>query len=377
MNKIKNTDEPFTVAVVIGKFVAAGTKSYVMNYYNNIDTKKVHMDFIIDDTSPITEYQNIESRGSRIYRIPTVKHPVRHIKHLIKILKEGKYSCVHSFKNSLNVFTMCAAKVAGVPIRISHNLSTAHPGERCTIIKNILRPFSTLFVTNTAANSTLAAEWMFGKKNLDKCIIFHNAIDLKKYKYDEELRNSTRKKLGLENSFVIGHIGRYEYQKNHDFLIDIFNALYKQDKSARLLLVGYGSLKEKIWSKIEKLGLSDAVIDAGATEDIIPLYNAMDCFVLPSFYEGLPVVGIEAQATGLPCLLSTEITKETKVTDNVQFISLNESADLWAEKILKCKNCVRQNNAGMLTSNGYDIKNESSKLLNYYKNLENSYYAST
>ncbi len=377
MNEIKNTNEPFKVAVVIGKFVAAGTKSYVMNYYNNIDIKKVHMDFIIDDTSPITEYHDIESRGSRVYRIPTVKHPVRHMKQMIKILKEGKYSCVHSFKNSLNVFTMCAAKAAGIPIRISHNLSTAHPGERKTIIKNILRPFSTLFVTHMAANSLLAAEWMFGKKNLDECTIFHNAIDLEKYKYDEELRNTTRKKLGLENSFVIGHIGRYEYQKNHEFLIDIFNALYKKDKSAKLLLVGYGSLKEKIWSKIEKLGLREAVIDAGATEDIIPFYNAMDCFVLPSFYEGLPVVGIEAQATGLPCILSTEITRETKITDNVQFISLNESADLWAEKILEYKNCVHQNNTKMLTSNGYDIKKEVNKLMRYYKSMENSYYART
>ena len=155
MSRISYVDEPIKVAFVIGKFATGGVKSYVMNYYNNIDIKKIHIDFIIDDTSPITEYSDIESHGGMVYRIPTVKRPIGHMRFMVKILKERRYSCVHVFQNSLNVFTMCAAKVAGIPIRISHNLSTSHPGECKTIIKNILRPFSTLFVTHMATRLTV------------------------------------------------------------------------------------------------------------------------------------------------------------------------------------------------------------------------------
>lgn len=358
---------PIRVAVVIGKYVTAGTKSYVMNYYNGMDKTVIQYDFFINSNSPDKDYSEIELQGGRVFEIPTLKNPIKNIYAYYKVFKKEKYKIVHGCINTLNVFPMFAAWIAKVPVRIAENLSTAHPGEKKTFIKNILRPFNKIFPTHFAANSKYAAEWMYGKKNLDKCKIFHNALNLDVYRYDENIRNNVRKKLGYENCFVIGHIGRFDYQKNHDFLIDIFNEVYKNDKSARLVLIGHGDLKDDIYKKIERLGLSSVVYDGGATSDIMPYYNAMDCFVLPSFYEGLPVVGIEAQATGLPCVISRDVTSETQITDNVKFVSLEKSAELWADEILKYKNHLRKDERDAVALAGYNVKEENKKLEKYYK----------
>ena len=222
-----------------------------------------------------------------------------------------------------------------------------------------------------AANSKYAAEWLYGKKDLDKCKIIYNALDLNIYHYDENLRTKKRQELGIENNFVVGHIGRYEYQKNHEFLIDVFNEIRKKEPTSKLILVGYGSLKEHIFQKIEDLGLKDYVIDCGATENIAELYNAMDCFVLPSFYEGLPVVGIEAQATDLPCVFSSEITKETKILDCVEFIDLSNGAEAWADTIIAYKDMVREDVSEQVTKYGYNIIYEADNLEKFYSNCLN------
>lgn len=359
-------ERPLRIAVVMGKYVTGGIKSVIMNYYSNIDRTLVQFDFFIDDDSPIKDYTEILDFGGRVFKIPSTKHPIKNVNMTRKILKENNYKVVHGYLNTLNVFPMFAAFLAGTPVRISENLSTAHPGERKTIIKNILKPFAKLFPTHIAANSNYAGEWIYGRKSMERCEIIYNALDLNKYKYDLKMRENKRAELGLDGCFVLGHIGRYQYQKNHAFLIDVFEAVYKKDSSARLLLVGYGDLKDNIWKKIRSRGLENAVVDCGATEDIIPLYNAMDCFVLPSFYEGLPVVGIEAQATGLPCIISTEVTDETAITDNVEFIGLDKPADYWAGKILKWKSYRRIDVTEQVAQNGYSIKKEAKRLQNYY-----------
>ena len=194
-------------------------------------------------------------------------------------------------------------------------------------------------------------------------------MDLEKYKFDEIERQRTREKYELENKFVIGHVGRFSYQKNHDFLIDVFYEIIKRNPNAMLLLIGYGELEQKIKEKVLRLGLDPNVIFIGKTEDLAKYYNAMDCFVLPSFYEGLPVVGIEAQAFGLPCVFSSEITPETKILDTCSFLSLEESADIWAERILQNQNLKRNDNNELIKSAGYDLKEEVRKLTNYYDSL--------
>lgn len=362
----KENDKPVRIALVMGKYVTGGIKSVIMNYYYYIDRNKIQFDFLVDDNSPMKDYSEIEKLGGRVFEIPSVKNPVKNVRACVKILKEGNYVCVHGYINTLNVFPMLAGKLAKTPVRIAENLSTAHAGEAKTLLKNILKPFAKVFPTHLAANSKYAAEWLYGAASVPKCKIIYNALDLTKYKFDPMIRDQKRRELGIEDCFVVGHIGRYHYQKNHEFLIDIFNAIYKVDQNSRLFLIGYGELKEHIFNKIDMLGLRDAVIDGGATEDIVPLYNAMDCFVLPSFYEGLPVVGIEAQATGLPCVMSSEVTAETGITPCAQFIDLKEPAEYWANQILKWKNYVRIDLSKQITRQGYNIMNEASELEKYY-----------
>ncbi len=362
-------NEAAPIAVVMGKHTAGGIKSVIMNYYRNINREILQFDLLVDDDSPLKDYAEIKSLGGRVYEIPSSKNPAKNVMATYNILKYNNYKCVHGYLNTLNILPMLAGKLAKVPVRIAENLSTAHPGEKKTIIKNILKPLAKLFPTHLAANSQYAAAWLYGTEKLPQCKIIYNALNLDEYTYDEALRLKMRKELGLEDKFVIGHIGRYEYQKNHNFLVDIFHSIYKKNANARLLLVGYGGLKEDIFRKINDLNLQNVVLDLGLTEDILPLYNAMDSFVLPSFYEGLPVVGIEAQATGLPCVMSTEVTSETKVTDLARFIDLKSPVEFWADEILKCQSYNRVNTRKELAEHGYDIKIEAKKLEEYYLNL--------
>lgn len=359
-------NEPIRVAVVVAQFVTAGTKSYIMNYYRNIDRSRIQFDFIVNNTSD-GNYQEIYDLGGKVYEItPALKNPIKNVLDTYKILKEQNYKIVHGLTNALNIFPMFAGWLAHTPIRISENLSTAHPSEKKkTFVKNLLRPFSTLFPTHLVANSELAAKWLFGEK---KCLILRNGIDLEKFKFDEKLRCKTRLELGIDDEFVIGHIGRFDYQKNHNFLVDVFNEIHMNNSKSKLLLVGYGELKEKIDKKINELGLREYVVDCGATEDIAKLYNAMDCFVLPSFYEGLPVVGIEAQSTGLPCIFSSEVTEEVKVNENVSFLSLSDSIQKWGNCVISHKGnrIIRQD---CLIAKGYDIKKESLNLMKFYEEL--------
>lgn len=362
-------EKPIRVAQIMGKHVTGGIKSVIMNYYENIDRDIIQFDFIVDNDSPLKDYSDIERLGGRVFEIPPVKNLWGYIHECRKILKHENYLIAHAYLNTLNVFPMFAAKLAGVPIRIAENLSTAHPGERKTIIKNILKPFCKLFPTHLAANSKFSGEWLYGSKSMDKCKVLYNAIDLNKFRYDEELRKATRALYGWQDKFIIGHVGRYQYQKNHEFLIDIFNEVHKLDDSAVLVLIGYGSLKNKIFSKIENLGLRDYVVDLGGREDIVQFYNAMDCFVLPSLYEGLPVVGIEAQATGLPCIFSAEVTAETKITELANFIELSKSPRYWAEVILTYKKHIRKNVSDQITASGYNIEKGAHLLQDYYLSL--------
>ena len=358
--------KPIRVAVIMGKHVTGGIKSVIMNYYENIDRDIIQFDFIVDSDSPLKDYSDIEKLGGRVFEIPPVQNLWGHIFECRKILISGNYLIAHAYINTLNVFPMFAAKLAGVPIRIAENLSTAHHKEKKTFVKIALKPLCKLFPTHLAANSKFSGEWLYGEKSMDNCKILYNAIDLDNFHYDTELRKKTRATYGWTDKFVIGHIGRYQYQKNHEFLIEIFNELHKIDDSAILILIGYGDLKDYIFEKIDRYGLVEYVVDLGSREDISQFYNAMDCFVLPSFYEGLPVVGIESQATGVPCVVSTEVTKETKITDVIEFIDLDEGAEVWARRILEWKNYKRKCVDDQITASGYNIKNEAHQLKEYY-----------
>ena len=370
-------DEPVRVAQIMGKWVGGGVESVVMNYYRYIDRTKIQFDFICDDDSTNIPYEEIEKLGGKVILIPPYQKVFKYHNKLKKILKEGHYKIVHSHINTLSVFSLFAAKCAGVPVRIAHSHSTTNKKEKKkNLLKQVLRPFSKLFATDYMCCSELAGRWLFGDKEYDKGNVYllNNAIDLDKFKYNETLRKKKRKELGIEDdTLVIGHIGRFVAQKNHDYLIDIFNEIHKKNNNSVLLLAGQGPLMEEIENKAKELNLDDSIKFLGQRNDANELYQAFDVFLLPSLYEGLPVVGVEAQAAGLLCYLSDDMTKETKVLDITKFMSLNNTPEEWADNILDdVKKYKRRDVSKEMTAKNFNIKEEVKRLEKYYLNLYNN-----
>ena len=371
------TKEPIRVASVIGRYVGGGVEAVTINYYRNIDKNKVQRDFICDEDSTNIPYEEIEKMGGKVIIIPTYSKPFKYHKALKRVLKEGNYKIIHSNINTLSVFSLFAAKCAGVPVRIAHSHSTTNKKEKKkNLMKQVLRPFSKVFATDYMCCSELAGRWLFGNKEYDKGNVYllNNAIDLDKFKYNESLRKKKRKELGIkDDTLVIGHIGRFVAQKNHDFLIDIFNEIHKKNNNSILLLAGQGPLMEDIKNKVKELNLDDSVKFLGQRNDANELYQAFDVFLLPSLYEGLPVVGVEAQASGLLCYLSDDMTKETKVIEITKFMSLNNTPEEWADSILDdVKKYKRIDTSKEMTAKNFNIKEEAKKLEEYYLNLYNN-----
>lgn len=362
--------EQVRIAHVIGKLNAAGVEAVVNNYYRNIDHSKYQFDYIIDADSSFEPPQELIDMGARYYVVPPYQNLLVHMKALIRLFKKNEYKIVHSGMNTLAVFSLCAAWIAGVPVRINHNHSTASKGEtKRNILKYILRPFAKLFATDYVACSYYAGEWMFGKKSMQcgEVTVFNNAIDLSRFKYDETIREKKRLELEINDKFVIGHVGRFCFQKNQEFLIEIFEEVHKQREDTVLMLIGIGETVDQIKDLVKKKDLQDYVLFLGARSDVNELYQAMDVFVLPSRYEGLPVVGVEAQASGLPCVFSTSMTDETKMTGVAQMISLDKDITFWAQQVLECANMVRKDTCEEIKKAGFEIETEAKKLERFYK----------
>jgi len=318
--------QPIIVAQVMGKWLGNGVETVIMNYYRHLDHSKVQFDFICDEDSTRIPYDEIKKLGGRVFLVPKYQNLPKYLKALEKLFKESQYCIVHSNLSTLSVFPLSVAKKVGVPIRIAHSHSTSNPKEwKRNLIKNILRPFSKRYATDYFACSEVAGRYLFGNKAFDRgeVKIIHNAIDIDKFKFDEVARKKLRKEFGIKDStIVIGHVGRFVQQKNHTFLVDVFKEYHKKNPDSKLLLVGSGPLEDKIKKKVEKLGLKDSVLFLGQRDDINKLYSAMDVFCLPSLYEGLPVVGVEAQAAGLPCVFSDKITNDTVITKDTTLSKL-------------------------------------------------------
>lgn len=272
--------------------------------------------------------------------------------------------------NTLSVFSLFPAWLAGAHQRILHNHSTAVRNEGIrSVMKMVLRPFAPLFANRYAACSRLAGDWMYGKKMMasGKVTVINNAIDLDEYSFSQELREKYRQELNISaDAFVVGHVGRFMYQKNHAFLIDVFREVARQNSKAILMLVGDGELRPEIEQKVASYNLTDKVRFLGLRKDVKKLYNCMDVFVLPSWYEGLPVVSVEAQANGLPSIFSDQVTKESLLTKSAIFLSLNSGAVNWAVHILHSADKRNTATLSELRENGFDIKERARFLEKWY-----------
>lgn len=358
---------------IIGLSCGGGVESVIINYYRTIDKGKIQFDFVVHK-NPYKVFSNeVKSIGGKIYEVtPYNKNVFLFTYEIYKIIKDGNYEIVHVNMNSLSVFPLFAAWLAGAKIRILHNHTTDSLAEGLrTILKRLLRPFAKMFANQYWACSKHAAVWMYGQKavNEGKVTIINNAIDLDKFAFNQEKRDILRSKLGLEGKFVIGHVGRFMKAKNHNFLIDIFAEVVKQKDNAVLLLIGEGVLMEDIRNKVSNLHLTDKVFFLGVRNDVADLYNAMDVFVLPSFYEGLPVVGVEVQANGLPIIVSEEVFSEVKISNYISFIDLNTNIKVWSEECIKISRMERKQAKCKILKAGFDISVESSKLEERYIQL--------
>lgn len=365
-------NKPIRVAHVMGKMISGGVESVVMNYYKNINKDKVQFDFIIDEDSTHIPYEEIESMGGRIFLVPPYQNIHSYIKTLQNIFKSEKYKIVHSHLNALSVFPLYAAKRANIPVRIAHSHSTSNKKEwKKNILKNMLKPFSKVNATHYFCCSELAGRWLFGDKTYDaeKVKLINNAIEIDRFIYNEKIREEIRKEINVENKLVIGHIGRFVEQKNHIGLLEIFYEIQKKNKEAVLLLVGDGPLINVIKEKVKSFNLQDNIIFLGKRNDVNRLMQGMDIFLLPSLYEGLPVVGVEAQASGLLCIFSDSMTKETKIIESTKFISLSKSYSLWAKEILAAYEQHKRKDTKMeVINSNFEIKTESKKLESIYIN---------
>lgn len=355
------------VAQIMGKWVGGGVESVIMNYYRHIDRNKIQFDFICDEDSTNIPYDEIEKLGGKVILCPPYQKLPKYIKFLENLFREKKYRIVHSNINTLSVFPLYAAKRAGVPVRIAHSHSTSNPREwKKNLMKNALRPFSKKYATDYFACSEMAGRYLFGDRAFDKgeVKIIRNAIDVEKFKFDPEARKKLRKEIGItDDGFVIGHIGRFVEQKNHRFLINVFAEVKKEKKNAKLVLVGQGPLREEMEQKVKNLGLKKDVFFLGQRSDTNKLYSVFDVFCLPSLYEGLPVVGVEAQANGVPCIFSNKVTKETIVNENVKIINIEKPAN----KVVK--SALRSIKRITVKNYRFDIKSSVKYLNSLYKEL--------
>ena len=286
-----NLDEKIIVAHIMGKWNGGGVESVVMNYYRNIDRNRIQFHFLCDEDSTDIPYEEIEKLGGKVIVIPPYQKLFKYQKELYRIFKENNYKIIHSHINALSVFPLRIAKKAGVPIRIAHSHSTSNKKEwKKNILKMILRPFSKLYANNYFACTEYAGKWLFGKKVVERkeLNVINNAIDLKKFEFNENTRKALREKLGIkDDTLIIGHVGRFMKQKNHEFLIEVFNEVYKKNQNTLLILIGQGPLLSEIKQKAINLNIEDKIRFIGQVTNVEKYYNIMDIFLFPSIYEGL------------------------------------------------------------------------------------------
>ena len=357
---------PVRVAQIMGIMENGGVEAVVMNYFRAIDRERVQFDFYVDETCSFPQRAEIESLGGRCFLVPSYAHPVRYIRALKRLFRENSSQIVHAEINTMSVFPLFAAWLARVPVRICHNHSTSHRGEGAkSMLKLLLRPFARVFATEYFACGDAAARWMYGDRRVDsgRVTVLPNAIDLNRFSFSPESRASVRQEIGAgETTLVVGHIGRFMYQKNHAYLLRIFQALLVLRPDAILMLAGEGELLDETRALVKALDIEHRVRFLGVRRDAERLYSAMDVFCLPSFYEGLPVVMVEALANGLSCVVSDQVTRELNEFRVTQ-LPLDATPARWAQALLESP---RAETAPETLIERFDIRTTAKQLEAFY-----------
>ena len=351
------------VATYMGR---GGLESMIMNYYRHIDREKVQFDFLVHRQERAAFDDEIESLGGRIYRLPRlVPWSKSYLTALNQFFEEHpEYKIVHVHQDCLSSVILKVAAQHNIPVRIAHSHNSSQDKNLKYLVKIWYKRYIPKYATNLFACGKDAGDWMFGGAPYQ---IINNAIDAALYCYDPAKHEKIRRQLGIANKIVIGHVGRFSQPKNHPFLLEIFAALLKKEANAVLLLVGGGTDMQKMQAKAQTLGIAEKVRFLGIRSDVADLMQAMDVFVFPSLYEGLPVTMVEAQAAGLPCIISDQVPPECVITDGlVDIMPLTESPENWAERILEKCSLPRTDHHAEIAAQGFDINTEAVKLQEFY-----------
>lgn len=359
---------PVRILHVVTYMGRGGLETMLMNYYRHIDRNKIQFDFLVHRAFEADYDKEIESLGGRIYRLPRL-NPFRkeYLNTLDAFFEEHKeeYRIVHSHLDCMAGVPLKYAKKNGIPVRIAHAHNSNQTKDFKYIIKLLCKKNIKMYATDLFACGEEAGRWMFNGRIFN---VLNNAIDAEKYLYSYQSRKEVRKELRIaDDILVIGHVGRFAPQKNHKFIIKIFSEVLKQKNNAVLLLVGDGELKKDIEELTRNLGIYEKIIFAGVRSDVPRLLQAMDIFLFPSNYEGLPVSIIEAQAAGLPCLISDKVPIECKKTDLVSQIVLGDETAIWVKHILGESKRIRRNTVEEIKKSGFDIIENAKWLEKFYE----------
>ncbi len=351
-----------------------GIENMLMNLYRNIDREKIQFDFVVHRSQKAAFDDEIRALGGKIYYAPQYKC-LNHFSYVTwweNFFKEHpEYKIIHSHTYSLASVQHKIAKKYGL-ITIVHSHSTSTPKSFKGKVQRAFQKNITNISDYLFACSSAAGEWLYGKgcEKRKNYVLLKNAIDAKKYVFDELIRSEVRNELNISGKFVVGHVGSFGIPKNHIYLLEILKKISLKREDSVLLLVGDGALRPQIEEKIKELGIEDRVVMTGIRPDVNKLMQAMDCFVFPSIYEGLPVTVIEAQAAGLQCFISDRITDEVCITDSVERLSIEDSPVVWCEKILNNeKTGTRAENKAKIIATGYDVEETSKWLTDFYSKI--------
>lgn len=349
--------------------VANGVASFAMNYFRDLDQSEIHVDFALYADRPSPYYDEIRMRESDIYILPKVSDIKEHIKKCNEILSAKKYDIVHDNTLHISIPMMFCAKKKNIPVRILHSHNTKMGETSQKELRNkILLPVLRSLATDYAACSELAGEAMFGQKQFD---IIPNVISSDNYRFDEKKRQIVREQMDAGRKYIIGTVGRLAEQKNPFFAVEVIKKLHEEMPGTEYWWIGSGDLDNQIKEYIESCGALNYIKLLGSRNDVLDLYQAMDCFFLPSMFEGLPVTGVEAQAMGLPMVVSDTVTKEMVYTDLVDYVNLSESINVWVKRLKKAlsRKVDRKIYSGKLKQSVFSDVGCGERLGDLYENL--------
>jgi len=363
--------EPMRVLQVLGRLNRGGAESMIMNLFRNVDREKVQFDFVIHTDKHCDFTDEVLSLGGRIYSAPryNVKNHLVYKKWWNNFFREHpEYKVIHGHMYSIASIYLKIAKKYGL-VTISHSHTSSQKAGFNGVVKRIIQAPLKNIPDWLFACSDNAGRWLYGE-NIGKrknYILLKNAIETENYVYSTDVSKKIRNEFNIEDKFVMGHIGRMFPAKNHPYILEVFKVFHQKNLNSVLLLVGDGPSRKEIEERAEALGIKDKVIFTGVRGDVNEILQAMDCFVFPSFYEGLPVTVIEAQAASLPCFISDTITEEVCVTDLVTRHSIKDNPKIWVDKIQeRTSSFKRVDKTKEIIDSGYDIKATSKWLQNFY-----------